>query len=125
MNIIRESYALSRALKSGTITEQAHIAARLLSGIRSATAIGNSASEAILYYMKANPRKIIPGEVLEAVAGTREWARSVRSLRAQGWKIATAGTPLTKNERQALRNVGIETIPNGSYVLTSLYHKWK
>ena len=124
LTLVRQAYALERALRHND-ADHAVLAGQLLDSIRSSTVNGRNASSSLLSYLRAHAGEVVAGSTLAAVSGIADYARALRSLRERGWKIVTAGTLMTKNELQYLRSRGIDTIPNGSYVLISRHNKWR
>jgi hypothetical protein len=106
---IRDSVA--RIGEAGDIRSHTRAVASMLSAVRH---LGRSASglpsakSAILDYLLSHVGQTVTGGELEAVSGISEYARRVRDLRAEGWRIVGGATAPSVRERSAMRRLGIE-----------------
>jgi hypothetical protein len=99
---IRDSVA--RIGEAGDIRSHTRAVASMLSAVRH---LGRSASglpsakSAILDYLLSHVGQTVTGGELEAVSGISEYARRVRDLRAEGWRIVGGATAPSVRERNA------------------------
>ena len=106
--------------------EQARALASIIHAVRAVgRIIGGqpSAEKAILEYLSLNIGVPVSGGELEAVSGITDYARRIRQLRADGWRIAGGNIVPNSSEKAAMRRLDIGLLRNSDYVLLSLNPK--
>lgn len=83
---------------------------------------GKSKRSSILAHMRENLGHVVDGNELFAVAGTSEYGRRVRELRAAGWRIYCGARQPTRGEARMLARHGLRStsLARNEYVLLSL-----
>ena len=121
MDIIRQAFALNKAIGNSDIREQQILASRLIASIQSVQK--GQAEENILNLLKSRSGHIVTSQDIRSVTGVSDPMRIIRKLRAMGWKIVTGTNPLLPGEKAYLKKNGVDIIKNGEYVLISRYKK--
>lgn len=111
--------ALARA---DSLSAHARTVAEMMGALRR---IGRAATAqkggkaAVLDYLIENLGQPVAAEEVAAVSGVGEYARRVRELRAEGWRIMGGTRVPNKVEARMMRKLGLDAVPAKSYCLIS------